>query len=209
MTPSESREITLSLSRERLARALTKFERVSHDATETIVNLRQEKLVLEKRLTELTKLFDQERSNFEQRVALLTSSQTETEERAKAFDELTCRLDDQERLMNEQIEMIGRLETELEDRAGQLRERSELEIAWKREIEEWRTKVAQLEGRVEAVQAERDAMKSQLYDHERTDAQFALRLTPEERDLAAKSIDSLLDQLSAMESRVAATVEEK
>lgn len=207
MTPAESREITLSLSRERLARAIAKFERVSRDAVETISGLRQEKLVLEKQFSDLTKLYDQDRSNFEQRAALLSSVKTETEERAKSFDELTCRLDDQERLMNEQIAMIGHLEAELSDRAGQLRERSELEAAWKNEIEEWRSKVAQLQGHLETAQTERDALQTQLYDHEREDAQYALRLTPEERDHAAKSIDALLDQLGAMESRIVSGVE--
>ncbi len=207
MTPAESREITLSLSRERLARAITKFERVSRDAVETISGLRQEKLGLEKRLSDLSKLFDQERSNFEQRVALLSSSKSEAEERVKAFQELTARLNDQDRLMNEQLSMISQLEEELANRAGQLRDRVELEAAWKNEMEEWRSRVTQLESHLEATEAERDALVADRSKRESEDARFALKLTSEERDLAATAIDAVLDQLGVMESRIVAGVE--
>ena len=77
MTPDESHEVTqsvmLSASREQLARALARLERLTRDAVETIAHQRQEKQQLERRLADLTKLVEQERSNFQQRESLLTS----------------------------------------------------------------------------------------------------------------------------------------
>jgi len=202
MTPVESQETTLILSRERLARAIAKFERLARDASETISGLRQEKQGLERRLADLTKLVEQERSNFQQRAALLSSAKSETEERAKAADELNRRLMEQEGLMSQQLETIARLESQIEDNRRQFADLKEAEAESQHERSEWRTKVEQLQSRLETVLGERDAMKSQLYQHEREEAQFALKMTPEDRDKAAKAIDSLLDQLATMETRV-------
>jgi len=145
MTPTETHEYTLSQSRERLARAISKFERLARDAAETIAGLRHEKAGAEKRLADLTALFSQERSNFEQRAALVDSVKTESEERAKSSEQLNTRLEEQERLMNEQLQTISQLESALETSSRELKERAELEAAWKSEMEEWTGKVARLE----------------------------------------------------------------
>jgi chromosome segregation ATPase len=203
MTPVESQETTLTLSRERLARAISKFERLARDAGETITALRQEKQGLDRRLADLTKLVEQERSNFKQKTALLTSFNLETEERAKTAEDLNRRLTEQEGLMTEQLETITRLESQLEQSSREFSKRDVLEAAGNQEMEEWRAKVSQLEGRLANTQSERDSMKSELYEHERQEAHFALRLTPEDRDKAAKAIDTLLDQLTVMETRIA------
>jgi chromosome segregation ATPase len=205
VTPTESREVVLSLSRERLARATTRLERVTRDAVERITHLRQEKSSLEKRLVDLEKLFETERSNFEQRAALLTSVSSETEERTKEYNELCTRLTEQERLLNEQLDTIAKLEGDLSNRALQLRDQQHTESAWKKELDQWKAKVEQLESRLEKTTTERDTMRKQLYDAERESAQFVLHLTAEERDKAAKSIDTLVDQLSKMETRIVAT----
>ena len=191
MTPTESREVVLGLSRERLARASTRFERIARDAAERIHHLKQEKLALERRLADLESLFNQERQNFEQRASLLTSVTSESEER----------LNDQERLLNEQIETITRLESELASRAEQSKEQLALEAAWQAELAEWKTKTAQLESRIEKISKERDSFRTRIFEDERINAQYVLRLTSEDRDNAAKAMDALIDQLSAMESR--------
>ncbi|HZK76785.1 MAG TPA: hypothetical protein VFD13_07750 [Candidatus Kapabacteria bacterium] len=201
MTPTESREVVLGLSRERLARASSRLERVARDAAERILHLKEEKRSLERRLADLETLFAQERQNFEQRAALLASVSSESEERSKEFLSLNVRLKDQERLLNEQIETISRLESELENRSSELQNRSALESARQAELAEWKAKVVQLEKRLESTGAERDALRSKTYEDERMNAQYALHLTPEDRDKAAKAIDSLIDQLSAIESR--------
>ena len=201
MTPTESREVALGFSRERLARATTRLERVARDAAERIIHLKEEKRTLERRLSDLETLFAQERQNFDQRASLLASVTVESEERTKSFSDLTARLNDQERLLNEQIEIIARLESELENRSTELRNQSGLETAWKAEVGEWKEKVTQLEKRLEATNAERDKLRSKIYEDERTNAQYALRLTLNEKDKAAKAIDSLLDQISTIESR--------
>ena len=201
MTPTESREVVLGLSRERLARASSHLERVARDAAERIVQLKAEKFALERRLGDLETLFAQERQNFEQRAALLASVTSESEEHSKEFSDLNARLNDQDRLLNEQIETIARLESELENRTTALRDQSALETAWQTELAEWKTKVAHLEHRIEATNAERDSLRSKIYEDERENAQYILHLTSEDRDKAAKAIDSLIDQLSTIESR--------
>ena len=205
MTPTESREVVLGLSRERLARATARLERIALDAAERIVHLKQDKNALERRLAEMATLIEQERQNFEQRAALLSSVTTETAERKKEFDDLTCRLNDQDRLLNEQIETISKLEGELENRAGQLREQQNLEAAWKSELAEWKLKTEQLEERLEKTSKERDGLKSKIYDDERVAAQYALHLTSDDRDKAARAIDTLIDQLATIETRAMIT----
>jgi exonuclease VII large subunit len=207
LTPTESREVVLGLSRERLARATTRFERIARDAAERIHQLKQEKQTLERRLHDLETLFAQERQNFEQRVSVLTTVASESEERTKALTDLNARMSDQERLLNEQLMTISRLEAELASRALQLKEQQELETLWQSELAESKTKTAQLEDRVEKISAEREAFRSKIMDNERVNAQYVLKLTSEDKDTAAKAIDSLLDQISAMESRVLATEE--
>ncbi len=201
MTPTESREAALALSRERLARATTHLERLARDAAERIHHQKEEKRALEKRLADLETLYAQERQNFNQRASLLASVQTEAEERAKEFADLTSRLNDQDRLLNEQLQMISRLESELESRAAQLRNQTTLEAAWKAELAEWKEKVTQLEDRLQSTSSERDELRVKIYEDERTNAQYALHLTAEERDKAAKAIDALIDQISTVESR--------
>jgi DNA repair exonuclease SbcCD ATPase subunit len=207
VTPTESREVVLGLSRERLARATTHLERIARDAAERIHQLKQEKQTLERRLHDLETLFAHERQNFEQRASLLASVSSESEERAKEFTDLNKRLADQERLLNEQITTISRLQAELASSALRLKEQREYETTWQSELDEWKTKTAQLEDRVEKISKERDAFRTRIFEDERMNAQYVLKLTSDERDTAAKELDSLLDQISAMESRVLATEE--
>jgi chromosome segregation ATPase len=202
VTPTESREVVLGLSRERLARASSRLERIARDAAERIHHLKQEKQALERRLADLETLFAQERHNFEQRASLLASVASETEERAKAFTDLNVRLDDQERLLSEQIETISRLESELAGRAMALKEQQALEIASQVELAEWKAKNMQLESRIETIAAERDDLRSKSYDNERVNAQYALHLTADDCNNAAKAMDALIDQLSNIESKI-------
>ncbi len=207
MTPTESREVVLGLSRERLARAMTRLERTARDAAERIQHLKEEKRALEKRLSDMETLFAQERQNFDQRASLIESVKTESQERAKEFTNLSMRLNDQDRLLNEQIEIIAKLESELENRSVELQKQQKLETTWKSEVSEWKDKFAQLEERLNVVSAERDKLRQTIYEDERMDAQYVLHLTPDDRDKAAKVLDALMDQLSTIESRALLTNE--
>jgi DNA repair exonuclease SbcCD ATPase subunit len=207
VTPTESREVVLGLSRERLARATTRFERLARDAAERIHHLRQEKQTLERRLADVEALSTQERQNFEQRISVLTSVASESEERATAFTDLNARLANQERMLNDHIETIARLESEHATRTSQLKEQQEVETLWQSELEEWKSKTAQLEERIGKIGKERDAFRTRIFEDERVNAQYALKLTQEDRDNAAKAIESLIDQFAAMESRVLAAEE--
>ncbi|MDP4200623.1 MAG: hypothetical protein Q8922_09355 [Bacteroidota bacterium] len=199
--------VALNANREQLARALARLERLTRDAIETITHQRQEKHQLERRLSDLTKLVEQERSNFQQRESLLSSAKSETEERAKAFTELSARLNEQERLLAQQLETIGRLESDLDTRAMQIREQESAEAAWRHELEEWSGKVERLEARLAETTAERDEIKKQFYEREREDAQYVVRLSQEDRTRAAKAVDALIDQLSILETRITLTQE--
>ncbi len=202
MTPTESREVVLGLSRERLARASARLERIARDAAERIHQLKQEKQTLERRLTDLDSLYTQERQNFEQRASLLSSVATESEERSKAFNELNARLNDQERLLSEQIDTISRLESELASRGEQLNKQKALEAAWSAELTEWKAKTTQLEERIGKISSERDTFRTQIVENERMNAQYVLRFTADDRDNAKRTMDKLIDQLSIVESRM-------
>jgi chromosome segregation ATPase len=202
LTPTESREVVLGLSRERLARASARLERIARDAAERIHQLKQDKQALERRLTDLDSLYTQERQNFEQRASLLSSVATESEERSKAFNELNARLNDQERLLSEQIDTISRLESELASRGEQLNKQKALEDAWSAELTEWKSKTAQLEDRISKISSERDSFRAQIVENERMNAQYVMRFTADDRESAKKAMDKLIDQLSVVESRM-------
>jgi chromosome segregation ATPase len=209
VTPTESRDIVLGLSRERLARASARLERVTRDAVERITQLKQEKLALERRLIDLETLFTQERQNFEQRAALLTSESAESAERTKAFEELNSRLNGQETIIYEQLETISKLQSKLASASAELSEHQAIEDASKAELADWKAKFDQADERLAQTASERDMLKSKIYESERMAAQYVLHFTPEERDKASKAIDSLIDSLSAIESRTLVATEEK
>jgi len=201
VTPTESRDIVLGLSRERLARASSRLERVTRDAVERITQLKQDKLALERRLADLETLFAQERQNFEQRNALLTSESAESAELKKAFDELNSRLNGQEAIIYEQLETISKLESKLATATADLSKNQTAGEASIAEIAEWKAKFEQADERLAQTAQERDSLKSKIYENERMAAQYVLHFTPEERDKASKAIDSLIDSLSNIESR--------
>ena len=203
MTPGNTREITLNLGRERLARALSKIDRLSRDAIETITQLRLDKAELDARINDLHKRFEQERTNFEQRAILLQSVNSESEERARAFEELERAKSDQEIVIQEQLSVIATLKSELSGIGLSQNEQLEHERELRGEMEKLQAANASIEERLTAVTFERDTMKSQLYAREREDAQWALRLTAEEKIKATKAIDALIDQLASIESKVA------
>lgn len=207
MTPTESREVVLTLSRERLARATSRLERTARNAAERITHLKEEKRALEGRLKDLEKLFSQERQNFDQRASLIESMKSENEERAKTFTELECRIDDSERLFNEQLATISKLESELAGRTFQIKDQQALETAWQAELNEWKEKSSQLEDRISKLSSERDELRSKAYDNERQNAQYALRLTADEKESAAKALDALLDRVTLLESKAIAVSE--
>jgi exonuclease VII large subunit len=202
LTPTESREVVLGLSRERLARASARLERIARDAAERIHQLKQDKQALERRLTDLDSLYTQERQNFEQRASLLSSVATESEERSKAFNELNARLNDQERLLSEQIDTISRLESDLASRGEQLNKQKALDAERSSELTEWKAKTAQLEERIGKISSERDTFRTQIVENERMNAQYVMRFTADERESAKKAMDKLIDQLSMVESRM-------
>ena len=75
------------------------------------------------------------------------------------------------------------------------------------EVGEWKQKVQQLEERLEKMTAERDKLKSKMYDSERVNAQYVMQFTQEDKDKAAKAIDTLLDELTIIETRLTLTNE--
>src|ERR1019366_1634309 len=91
--------------------------------------------------------------------------------------------------------------SELAARKEQLKEQASVGSTSQAELVEWKTKTAQLEDRLEKIGKERDSFRAKIFENERVNAQYVLRLTSEDRDNAAKAMDALIDQLSAMESR--------
>ena len=202
MTPTNSREVTLSLSRDRVARALAKLERLTRDAADTIQDLRSEKRELETRLNELTKRFQLEQGNFEQRSALLQSVTAESEERGRMLESLSAQHTANENLIEELRTTIARLEQKLNDGRSAQSDAESTKQQLLAEKATWQDKVGELNEKLEWVTKERDHFRAILVDREREDAQWALKLSPEEKENAAKAIDSLMDKLSAIESRI-------
>ena len=87
----------------------------------------------------------------------------------------------------------------------QLHEQQSTGTARTREIEEWTSKVERIEARLADVEAERDKLKTEFYEREREEADSAVRMTQDDRERAAKSIDALIDQLSVLETRIQLT----
>lgn len=202
MTPTNSREVTLSLSRDRVARALARLERLSRDAADVINDLRTEKRELETRLNELTKRFQLEQNNFEQRSALLHSITSESEERGRMLESLTKQQSDNENLIEELRTSIARLEQKLNDGRSAVGEAESSRQHLLSEKSTLQDKVGELNERLEWVTKERDHFRSMLVDREREDAQWALKLSPEEKENAARAVDALIDRLSSIETRI-------
>jgi DNA repair exonuclease SbcCD ATPase subunit len=207
VTPTESREVVLTLSRERLARASSRLERAARDASERILHLKDEKRALEQRLKDLEHLFAQERQNFDQRASLLESLKSENEERAKTFTELQSQLQDSERLLNEQHVKVSLLEVELAERGVVLQNQQAMDQTWQAELNEWKEKTTQLEQRLGNVTSERDTLRANVYDNERRNAQFVLHFTQEDRESAAHAIEVLLNQVASLEEKALASEE--
>jgi chromosome segregation ATPase len=209
VTPSNSREVALSLSRDRVARALSRLERLSRDATDTIHDLRSEKREIEQRLAELTKRFQVETNNFEQRAALLQSITVESEERARMLESLTAQQDANENLIEELRSNIARLEQKLSDGRSANGEAEATRQQLLTEKSGWQDKVGELNEKLEWVTKERDHFRTLLVDREREDAQWAIKLSPDEKENATRAIDSLMDKLSSIETRIAEAEKEE
>lgn len=209
MTPSNTREVSLSLSRDRIARALSRLERLGRDAADIINDLRTEKRELETRLAELTKRFQLETSNFEQRSALLNSITAESEERNRMLESLTSQQEANEALIEELRSSIARLEQKLNDGRNAHGEAEAAKQSLLSEKLVLQDKVGELNERLEWVSKERDHFRAILVDREREDAQWALKLSPEEREHATRAIDSLIDKLSSIETRITEAAEDE
>jgi chromosome segregation ATPase len=118
------------------------------------------------------------------------------------LESLTAQQSANENLIEELRTTIARLEQKLNDgRSAQ----SESETAKHQLLSEkaaWQDKLGELTEKLEWVTKERDHFRSILVDREREDAQWAIKLSPEEKENAAKAIDSLMDKLSAIETRI-------
>jgi chromosome segregation ATPase len=209
VTPTNSREVSLSLSRDRIARALSRLERLGRDAADIITDLRSEKRELETRLAELTKRFQLETSNFEQRSALLHSITAESEERNRMLESLSGQQAANESLIEELRTTIARLEQKLNDGRGAHADAEAAKQLLQSEKLALQDKVGELNERLEWVSKERDHFRSILVDREREDAQWALKLSPEEKEQATRAIDSLIDKLSSIETRISEATEEQ
>lgn len=192
-------EINLGIGRERLAHSLARLDELVRVSIQTIENLKQGKQELEQRLIEVTQLLDHERSNSEQRERLYASSEVETEERKKLVTSLSNKCEEQELLLREQLETIGRLESEVSNHAGELKKHEEIRRDLLGEITSVSNQSASTEVRIKQTASERDEYKNMLYQREREDAAWALKLTSEQRDAATGAIDELISRVEKIE----------
>jgi len=202
---THSRSAALAQSRERLARALAHLERLTREATEVISHLNREKKELLDRVKELERLMEQERANAEQRARLHSSAMEEANERQTLIEELRSQ---HTQAQTYAADLEGRL-LELEERnassvAAHGTKEEELR-AKEQEITHLKELLIQSEEKLSKLTGERDELKSMVYEQERENAQWTIRLTREEQKTAISAIDKLIEQVSKIEQNLVAT----
>ncbi len=192
-------EARLAQTRERLARTFLRLEGHVRDSIQAIDILTREKHDLQRRSDELSDLFEQERSNTEQRERLYASSQVEAEERSAALSRLAARHQEQEATIEDYSRTIERLEEAVVGHAKLLADRELAEVDLRAELAASATMLASANERIQQVSAERDEYKNMLYAKEREDAAYVIKLTEDERGAAIGSIDELLNRIESIE----------
>lgn len=207
--PSHSRSTQLTQSRERLARALQHFERLVRDASQTITTLVTERQELRGRIEELQSLLDQEKANAEQRSRLHSSAMEEAKGQGAQIEQLRTQLEEAQQAHHQLEKQLAQSE---ESRVSLERDAASREAAIgerNSEIENVREQLAALEERSSRIASERDSMKSTLYEQERENAQWGLKLTVEEHVEALGALNKLLEQITRIEQNMQPSSNEK
>jgi chromosome segregation ATPase len=205
VTSPTDRSAQLIQSREELARAIDRFQKLSDAAKETLTTIRRENADLHKRLEELTTLVEHERTISKQNEMISQSASSEVlqlkseiESLKAASSTIKAKRDEQDAFMHDQLEVITKLKVDLESHAKLLLEQESQAAATKKEIDHLKHELTVAESRLQTVTEERDKIKSLYVEQEREDAQWALKLTEADAQEAQKAIDRILEQFTRM-----------
>ena len=198
MTVQNHRIAALIQSREDLARAIDRFQKLSHTAKETLGVIRRENRDLHKRLDDLTTLLDQERSISSQNELISHSASNEVSHLKAEIAALKAKRDEQDAFMLGQLEAITESKQNLEAATALVAEKESTLALLRKELEAARHEVAVLESRLATVSEDRDKIKSLYVEQEREDAQWALKLSEKEADRARGAIEKILEQVSKL-----------
>lgn len=199
---SNSRQTSLMMSRDRLARSVERFERLAHDAVERLEFLNEEKQELEKKLREYIRQTEEDRANAKHNEKLYESLQDDLRSQQAEIDSLMRKREEQQSLIQEQLQTIGRLEAELNDRSRKLADHDMTGSQQQAEVKELRTYIQTLEERLTKTSQERDEIREQLYSREREDSQWVVKLTADDQRKAEKELDTLLGRISDIERQI-------
>lgn len=196
-----ARTAELLYRREDLARALARLQSTVRQAAEALNELRNEKKEMEGELRDLRESLEQERKNSTQFERIANSNRDELREASARVEVLTRKREEQETLLREQLEAIARLEEELQNSKFSISNAELGSMSSEKQIAELQNALKESEGRLESVTKERDAMKAMLYEREREDSSWALRLTEQEKVEASTLLDTLIDRVGDLEER--------
>ena len=198
MTVPTPRSTQLIQSREALARAIDRFQKLSDAAKETLTVIRRENADLHKRLDELTSLVEHERTISKQNEMISQSASGEVTQLKSEIEKLKAKRDEQDAFMHEQLEAITKSKVELEEQLKLGAEREAALAAAKKEADHLRHELTVSESRFATVAEDRDKIKALYVEQEREDAQWALKLSEADAQEAQKAIDRILEQFARM-----------
>lgn len=199
---SNSRQTSLMMSRDRLARSVERFERLALDAAERLEFLNLEKQELEKKLRDYVRQADEDRANAKHNEKLYESLQDDLRSQQTEIDSLQRKREEQEALIREQLQTIDRLESELSDQSRKLADHDMNGSQRDAETQELKAYIQTLEERLTKTSQERDEIREQLYAREREDSQWVVKLTANDQRKAEQELDTLLGRISDIENQL-------
>jgi chromosome segregation ATPase len=199
---NNSRQSSLMMSRDRLARSMERFERLANDAIERLEFLNEEKRELEKKLRDMQRQTEEDRANAKHNERLYESLQEDLKSQQSEIDSLQRKREDQETLIREQLQTIERLERELSEQSSKLADKDLAGSQQMNETQELRAYIDTLEDRLTKTSQERDELREQIYAREREESQWAVKLTADDQRKAEAELDQLLGRIDEIERQL-------
>jgi chromosome segregation ATPase len=198
----DSRTEAIEAGRDKLARAMMRFDQLAHRATTSLATLTKENAELKARIRELADQIEQERTIAQQNEKLFSSNKSEAAQHKAELLKLTEQLTQKESNVSEQSLRATRLEEELTATLARLSEHENSEKEGQGKSKNNENQIRVLEERLAADAIELQNLSKLLREKERESATWALKLTAEDAKLASTSLDALLKKLDAMELKL-------
>jgi chromosome segregation ATPase len=198
----DSRTEAIEAGRDKLARAMMRFDQLAHRATTSLATLTKENAELKARIRELADQIEQERTIAQQNEKLFSSNKSEAAQHRAELLKLTEQLAQKEFEVSEQSLRATRLEEELTATLARLSERENSEKEGQGKSKNNEKQIRALEERVAADAIELQNLSKQLHEKERESSSWAIKLSAEDSKLASTSLDALLKKIEMMEAKL-------